>query len=68
MCFSVQVAQLYAECIGLLDHTFVRVKVTPNVPKADWVSVEPDTVDDWEILELNSKHAQETILKQVRKI
>lgn len=37
----------------------------PNVPHADFVTVEPHTVDDWEILELNSEHAEKDILTQV---
>lgn len=63
----IQIAQLYAECIGLLDHTFVQVKVIPSVPKATFVTIEPHTEDDWEILELNSEHAEQAILKQVKK-
>lgn len=27
--------------------------------------IEPDTVDDWEVLELNAEHAEAAILKQV---
>ena len=49
----------------MLDRTVVQVKVTPNVPKATLVTIEPHTEDDWEILELNSEHAEEAILKQV---
>ncbi|XP_027149181.1 peroxisome biogenesis protein 1 [Coffea eugenioides] len=62
---AIEIAQLYAECIELLDRTVVQVKVTPNVPKATLVTIEPHTEDDWEILELNSEHAEEAILKQV---
>ncbi|KAL3504294.1 hypothetical protein ACH5RR_034135 [Cinchona calisaya] len=62
---AIEIAQLYAECIGLSDHTFVQVKVTPNVPKATFVTIEPHTEDDWEILELNAELAEQAILKQV---
>lgn len=60
-----QVAQQFAECIKLPDHTTVQVRVVSNVPKATLVTVEPHSEDDWEILELNSEHAEGAILKQV---
>lgn len=47
------------------DRTQVKVKAASNVPKAAFVSVEPNSEDDWEILELNSELAAETILIQV---
>ncbi|KAJ8541601.1 hypothetical protein K7X08_002417 [Anisodus acutangulus] len=62
---SIQIAQQYAECIGLLDRTVVQVKVLSNLPKATMVTIEPDTEDDWEVLELNAEHAEQAILKQV---
>ncbi|KAA8544695.1 hypothetical protein F0562_019457 [Nyssa sinensis] len=61
-----QIAQQFAECICLSDHTSVQVRAVPNLPKATLVTIEPDTEDDWEILELNSEHAEAAILKQVR--
>lgn len=62
---AIEISQLYSECIGLLNHTLVKVKVIPNVPQANFVTIEPHTVDDWEILELNSEHAEDKILTQV---
>ncbi|KAM3360991.1 peroxisome biogeneis protein 1 isoform X1 [Capsicum galapagoense] len=62
---SIQIAQQYAECIGLSDRTVVQVKVLSNLPKATMVTIEPDTEDDWEVLELNAEHAEQAILKQV---
>lgn len=47
------------------NHTVVQVKVASNVPHASWVTIEPDTEDDWEILELNSEQAENVILNQV---
>ncbi|CAN4121123.1 unnamed protein product [Withania somnifera] len=62
---SIQIAKKYAECIGLSDRTVVQVKVLSNLPKATMVTIEPDTEDDWEVLELNAEHAEQAILKQV---
>lgn len=47
------------------DRTVVQVKVVSNLPKATMVTIEPDTEDDWEVLELNAEHAEQAILKQV---
>ncbi|MCD9558506.1 hypothetical protein HAX54_015903 [Datura stramonium] len=63
--YTIQIAQQYAECIGLSDRTVVQVKVLSNLPKATMVTIEPDTEDDWEVLELNAEHAEQAILKQV---
>lgn len=43
----------------------MRVKAAANIPKAAFVTIEPNSEDDWEILELNSELAEEAILKQV---
>lgn len=63
---SIEVAQQFAECINLLDGTAVQVRVLSNLPKATLVTIEPQTEDDWEVLELNAEHAEEAFLKQVR--
>lgn len=55
----------FAECISLPDHVTVKVRAVTNLPKATLVTVEPHSEDDWEILELNSEHAEAAILKQV---
>lgn len=60
-----QVDQKLAECISLPDGTKVQVKAVANLPIAGEVFIEPSAEDDWEILELNSEHAEEAILKQV---
>ncbi|XP_042377696.1 peroxisome biogenesis protein 1-like isoform X1 [Zingiber officinale] len=62
---AIEVDQLLAECISLPDHTRVQIKAIANLPKADFVNIEPSSEDDWEILELNSELAEEAILKQV---
>ncbi|XP_059656844.1 peroxisomal ATPase PEX1 isoform X2 [Cornus florida] len=63
---AIEIDQQFAECVGLSDNTTVQVRAVPNVPKATLVTVEPHTEDDWEVLELNSEHAEAAILKQVR--
>lgn len=62
----IEVARQFAECISLADHTIVQVRVVSDVPKATLVTIEPLTEDDWEVLELNSEHAEAAILNQVR--
>lgn len=57
---------MFAESISLPDGTVVKVRVLPNVPKATLVTVEPETEDDWEVLELNAELAEAAILSQVR--
>ncbi|CAA7027029.1 unnamed protein product [Microthlaspi erraticum] len=63
---AIEVARVFAESISLPDGTVVQVRVLSNVPKATLVTVEPDTEDDWEVLELNAELAEAAILSQVR--
>ncbi|KAK9292548.1 hypothetical protein L1049_020522 [Liquidambar formosana] len=63
---AIEVAKQFAECISLPDHTTVQVRAVANLPKATLVTIEPHGEDDWEVLELNSEHAETAILKQVR--
>jgi peroxin-1 len=60
-----QVAQELAECISLPDGTTAQLSVARSLAKADSVSIEPYSEDDWEILESRADLAEETILKQV---
>ena len=60
-----QVAQELAECISLPDRTTAQLSVARSLAKADSVSIEPYSEDDWEILESRADLAEETILKQV---
>ncbi|CAK9148480.1 unnamed protein product [Ilex paraguariensis] len=62
---AIEIAQQFAECIRLPGYTTVQVRAVPNLPKASLVTIEPLTEDDWEVLELNSEHAEAAILKQV---
>ena len=54
-----------AECISLPDGTTAQFSVARSLAKADSVSIEPYSEDDWEILESRADLAEETILKQV---
>ncbi|KAK9139958.1 hypothetical protein Scep_009639 [Stephania cephalantha] len=62
---AIEVAKALADCISLPERAVVRVRVISNLPKAKLVIVEPNSEDDWEILELNAEHAEAEILKQV---
>jgi len=62
----VQVSPQFAECVSLPNHASVQVRAAPNVPHASLITIEPNTEDDWEILELNADLAEAIILNQVR--
>ncbi|QCD82820.1 peroxin-1 [Vigna unguiculata] len=63
---AIEVSSRFAECISLPNHATVQVRAAPNVPHASLVTIEPNTEDDWEILELNADLAEGIILNQVR--
>ncbi|XP_023924154.2 peroxisomal ATPase PEX1 isoform X1 [Quercus suber] len=63
---AIEVSQQFADCISLPDRTAVQVRAISNVAKATLVTIEPHSEDDWEVLELNSEHAEAAILNQVR--
>jgi peroxin-1 len=62
---ALQVAQELAECISLPDGTVAQLSVARSLTRADSVSIEPFSEDDWEILESRADLAEETILQQV---
>lgn len=62
---AIEVAQELAECISLPDGTVAQLSVARSLAKADSVSIEPFSEDDWEILESRADLAEETILQQV---
>ncbi|XP_044389681.1 peroxisome biogenesis protein 1 isoform X3 [Triticum aestivum] len=62
---AVEVSQQFAACISLPDSTKASLSAISVLPKAKFVSVEPISEEDWEVLELNSELAEEAILKQV---
>ncbi|KAM7258098.1 hypothetical protein ACFE04_013839 [Oxalis oulophora] len=61
----IQIDQQFADCIGLMDRTIVRLQFV-DLPMATQISIEPLTSDDWEVIELNSELAESNILNQVR--
>ncbi|KAJ8755931.1 hypothetical protein K2173_024476 [Erythroxylum novogranatense] len=63
---SIEVARQFAECISLPDWVRVRIRVLSGVTSATLVTVEPNSEDDWEVLELNAEQAEAAILKQIR--
>ncbi|GMN62174.1 hypothetical protein TIFTF001_031262 [Ficus carica] len=63
---AIEIARQFAECISLGEGTRVQVRALTNVAKASLVTIEPNSEDDWEVLELNSELAEAAILKQVR--
>ncbi|KAM3190255.1 hypothetical protein ACQJBY_068446 [Aegilops geniculata] len=62
---AIEVAQELAECISLPDGTIAQLSVARSLTRADSVSIEPFSEDDWEILESRADLAEETILQQV---
>uniref|UniRef100_A0A804NPM2 Peroxisomal ATPase PEX1 n=1 Tax=Zea mays TaxID=4577 RepID=A0A804NPM2_MAIZE len=62
---AIEVAQELADCISLPDGTIAQLSVARSLAKADSISIEPYSEDDWEILESRADLAEETILKQV---
>uniref|UniRef100_A0A7C9EQI3 Peroxisomal ATPase PEX1 n=1 Tax=Opuntia streptacantha TaxID=393608 RepID=A0A7C9EQI3_OPUST len=62
---AIEIAQAFAECIGLPDCTIVEVRALSNVTKASLLTIEPLTEDDWEVIELNAESAEAAILSQV---
>uniref|UniRef100_A0ACD6ACF7 Uncharacterized protein n=2 Tax=Avena sativa TaxID=4498 RepID=A0ACD6ACF7_AVESA len=62
---AVEVSQQFSACILLPNNTKASLSAVSVLPKAKFVSVEPISEEDWEVLELNSELAEEAILKQV---
>ncbi|KAJ3678322.1 hypothetical protein LUZ60_002125 [Juncus effusus] len=62
---SIEVPQRLAECVSLQDGMKAKLKVIPELQKAEMVTIEPATEDDWEILESRPESAEEVILTQV---
>ena len=66
MWIFLQISQQFAECISLGEGTRVQVRVLSNVAQATLVTIEPNSEDDWEVLELNAELAEAAILRQVK--
>lgn len=63
---AIEIAQQYADCLCLPNHTTVQLRAVTNLPSATLVTIEPHSEDDWEVLELNAELAEAAILKQVK--
>ena len=50
--------------LGLAEGRPVAVRPLWEVPAAEWVSVEPASEDDWEIVELNAEYLEGQLLTQ----
>nr|XP_011433976.2 peroxisome biogenesis factor 1 [Crassostrea gigas] len=57
---------LFAEKLKLKDKQQVIVRVRRNVPVCSQVSIEPQSCDDWEILEKHASYVESHLLDQVR--
>ncbi len=62
---TLQVPLALARCLGLAAGTRVAWQVTPPLPAAAHVAVEPLGHDDWEVLELNAGMLEAQLLSQV---
>lgn len=63
--WATQVAESFADCIGLENNTRVIVRARAEVAVADTVAIEPASEDDWEMLELNAEFLEEHLLTRV---
>nr|XP_026690933.1 peroxisome biogenesis protein 1-like [Ciona intestinalis] len=57
---------LYANKLNIKDNSTAVVEVMTNVPKCSIAWMEPESVDDWEILELHSSQVEDQLLQQIR--
>lgn len=64
---ALEVPQALGQSLGLRTGQQVRVRLRPwaSLVQGDAVQVEPEAVDDWETLELNPGHLEDSILLQV---
>ncbi len=60
-----EISKAYAECLALPEGSTVSVKALPEVLPATSVSVEPNHIDDWEIVEAQAQYIEDTMLSQV---
>ena len=65
---TLEVPRCVAECLGFRegDRVEVRARSYESIAAADVVQVEPATVEDWEVLELNPGFLEARIQEQVR--
>lgn len=63
---ALEVPAALARRQGLAEGSMVSVRALPDTPAAQGVCVEPDSIDDWEQLELNAGYVEEQLLNQAR--
>ncbi|KAK9802910.1 hypothetical protein WJX73_005371 [Symbiochloris irregularis] len=61
---EVEIPRELAACLHLPEGTTVQIKARSEVPAAEMVTVEPASEDDWEMVELNAAHVEQTLLNQ----
>lgn len=54
-----------ALALGLIEGSRVALRAVPDVPPALSVIVEPNSPDDWELVEMNADYMEEQLLNQV---
>eukprot|EP00466_Bigelowiella_natans_P007532 jgi/Bigna1/146505/aug1.115_g21213 len=54
-----------AHCLEIKENVLLRVTALPGIPTSRMVRVEPESADDWEILELNAAYVEEKLLDQI---
>lgn len=62
-----EISKIYGTLLGLHESCVVELTAVPpqSVPAATSVTVEPESADDWELLELNPSYLESQILNQV---
>lgn len=57
----------YAQQLGLKEHDLTSIKqIYRNVPQASSITLEPISMNDWQILELNLNAVQDNLLNQLK--
>jgi hypothetical protein len=62
---NIGVPAVLADCLGLPNGVFVMIEPIPSAPAAAMVCLEPQSADDWEILDLNQRYIENHLLEQV---
>ncbi|KAI8923030.1 P-loop containing nucleoside triphosphate hydrolase protein [Entophlyctis helioformis] len=62
----IEIDASYARALGLVEGQRVSATFVRDIQEAASVSVEPATIDDWEILELHAGYLEEQVLNQLR--
>lgn len=60
-----ELAKPFADCLGLREGEVLEVAVMLNVLTAAGVMVQPDSADDWEVVELQAGYIEQNLLSQI---